>query len=144
MMSRSCGWEIKSILKVISSSKVEARNKSGRSFTLEQKFHLGSESVSNSFASVLGHLCSVIIFTPHLRLELSMCTFDKYIWGKYTLQKYYWKKYTFKYNICTSSETGALNMHQFCLCCLFWNIFTPGILFIVIVIIFVPHLRLEL
>ena len=116
MSRRSCGWEIKSILKVISSSKVEARNKSGRSFTLEQKFHLGSESVSNSFASVLGHLCSVIIFTPHLRLELSMCTFDKYIWEKYTLQKYSWKKYTFKYNICTSSETGALNMHQFCLC----------------------------
>ena len=45
-----------------------------------------------------------------------MCTFDKYIWEKYTLQKYSWKKYTFKYNICTSSETGALNMHQFCLC----------------------------
>ena len=33
----------------------------------------------------------VIILTPHLRLELSMCTFDKYIWENYTLQNYSWK-----------------------------------------------------
>ena len=94
-------WKLSAAQKLKRGTKVEEVL---LSFTLEQKFHLGSESVS-----VLGHLCSVIIFTPHLRLELSMCTFDKYIWEKYTLQKYSWEKYTYLYLIWDwSSECARL------------------------------------
>ena len=140
MMSRSCGCEIKSILKVISSSKVEARNKSGRSFA---QFYTGAEIPPGVWVCLS---FGTFVQCDNIHTSSETGAFNVHFWQIY-LGKIYFAKILLEkihFQIQYLHLIWDRSFEYASVLSLFWNIFTPSILFIVNVIIFVPHLRLEL